>query len=90
MSAAITMAHEKDCYTLSDKGAHLFRDEVDLVAHEFVDQLTLNPYSIILLDSKFSTESQLFFDYLFEEGTSLIENYSINNEQLFFVDQPDH
>jgi tungstate transport system substrate-binding protein len=90
MGAAITMAYEKDCYTLSDKGTHLFRDEVGLVAHEFVDQLTLNPYSIILLDSKFSTESQLFFDYLFGEGTSVIENYSINNEQLFFVNQPDH
>lgn len=90
MSAAITMAYEKDCYTLSDKGTYLFRDDVDLTAHEFTDQLTLNSYSIILLNTKYSTESQLFFDYLFGEGISLIENYSINSEQLFFVNQPDH
>ena len=64
------MAYEKDCYTLSDKGTHLFRDDVDLIAHEFTDQLTLNSYSIILLDTKYSIESQLFFDYLFGEGIS--------------------
>jgi len=90
MSAAITMAYEKDCYTLSDKGTYLFRDDVDLIAYEFTNQLTINPYSIILLDSKYSTESQLFFDYLFGEGAPLIENYSINNNQLFFIGQPDH
>jgi len=90
MSAAITMAYEKDCYTLSDKGTYLFRDDVDLIAHEFNNQLTLNPYSVILLDTKYSLESQLFFDYLFGEGALLIENYSINNKQLFYSGQPDH
>ena len=86
MSAAITVAYEKDCYTLSDKGTYLFRDDVDLVAHEFTSQLTLNQYSVILLDTKYSLESQLFFDYLFGEGAPLIENYTINNKQLFFID----
>jgi len=85
MSAAITMAHEKNCYTLSDKGTHLNRDDTDLISHEFTNNLTLNQYSIILLETKYLSQSEEFSDFLFRQGSSIIENYSINGERLFYL-----
>ena len=85
MSATITMAHEKDCYTLSDKGTHLNRDDTNLKSHEFTNNLTLNQYSIILLESKYSSQAEEFSEFLFGPGSSIIENYSINGERLFYL-----
>ena len=49
MGAAITMANQKNCVTLSDKGTAVSRSDIELRINEFESDLTLNPYSAIPL-----------------------------------------
>ena len=90
MSAAITMADEKDCYTISDIGTHLNRDDTDLIHHEFEHNSTLNPYSIVLIEGEHFDETKQLKDFLFGEGKSIIENYTINGQTVFNTTQPVH
>ena len=81
MGAAITMAHEKECFVLSDKGTALHRDDVDLQMMEFESNLTLNLYSYIPI-SETSVVSE-FQEFLLTEGQAIIAEYKINDQQLF-------
>ena len=83
MGAAITIANELECWTLSDKGTALFRsDNIELTIQEFESPELVNPYSVLLLDNNKLLETTLFRDFLFN-NTDLIDNYTFSNQTLF-------
>lgn len=86
MGAAINMADEKACITLSDRGTALqFQKHIDLTMHEFDDTSLYNPYSFLPVGSNLTPGVELFEAYLIGSGRSTIENYTINGEPAFFV-----
>lgn len=89
MGAAITMADEKNCYTLSDKGTTLSRANIDLNMVEFDDNLTINPYSAIPIDGDGYGQARLFVEFLLgDESKEIIDRYSINGQPLFTYGDP--
>lgn len=83
MGAAITIANELECWTLSDKGTALFRFEnTDLIIQEFESNELVNPYSVLLLENKKLTQTTLFREFLLK-NSELIDNYSVANQTLF-------
>ena len=83
MGAAITIANELECWTLSDKGTALFRsDNTDLIIQEFKSVELENPYSILLLDNERINQTTLLRDFLLN-NSELIDNYSVSNQTLF-------
>ncbi len=88
MGAAITIANELECWTLSDKGTALFRsDNIELTIQEFESPELVNPYSVLLLDNNKLLETTLFRDFLFN-NTDLIDNYTFSNQTLFESGSP--
>ena len=83
MGAAITIANELECWTLSDKGTALFRsDNTDLTIQEFESTELVNPYSILLLENDKRTQTILFREFLLK-NSELIDNYTVANQTLF-------
>ncbi|MDA8622950.1 substrate-binding domain-containing protein [Candidatus Poseidoniales archaeon] len=83
MGAAITIANELECWTLSDKGTALFRsNNIQLSIQEFESQELVNPYSVLLLDNDRLSETTLFREFLLNNA-DLIDNYTVSNETLF-------
>jgi len=88
MGATITMADQLGCFTLSDRGTALnFASSVELEIVEFKDELIYNPYSFIFVSEKPTTYSEIFLEYLLNDGKALIGNYSIAGEKAFKVSQ---
>lgn len=86
MGAAINMAHEKECITLSDRGTALqFQPQIDLQRYEFNDDIVDNPYSYMIVTSSNHTTAHHFQTYLQSAGQSTIANYTINGDAAFFV-----
>ena len=89
MGAAITMADEKRCVTLSDLGTALFRsDTVDLELQRYNDTLLLNPYSIIPLEGPHAAAAEALRAFLMNEATAVIEAHTISGEPMFTPGQP--
>ena len=89
MGAAITMADEKNCYTLSDKGTALSRQSMDLQMIEFDNDQTTNPYSVIPIEGDDYDQANLFVEFLqSDKSQKIIENYSINGQELFRYGEP--
>ena len=89
MGAAITMADEKRCVTLSDAGTALFRQaDTDLTRLSFEDETMLNPYSIIPLDGPRLDAAEALRAFLLDEGVALIAGHTVNGEALFTPGQP--
>jgi tungstate transport system substrate-binding protein len=83
MGAAITIANELECWTLSDKGTALFRSSnIELMIQEFESPELVNPYSVLLLDNDKLSETTLFRDFLLNSA-DLINNYTVSNQTLF-------
>lgn len=83
MGAAITIANELECWTLSDKGTALFRsDNIELTIQEFESPQLVNPYSILLLDNDKLSETTLFRNFLLKSA-DIIDYYTISNQTLF-------
>ena len=83
MGAAITIANELECWTLSDKGTALFRsNNIQLTIQEFESQELVNPYSVLLLENNRLSETTLFREFLLNNA-DLIDNYTVSNETLF-------
>ncbi len=83
MGAAITIANELECWTLSDKGTALSRsDNTDLNIQEFESDELLNPYSVLLLDNDRIEQTTLFRDFLLN-NSELIDAYTVANQTLF-------
>ena len=86
MGAAINMADEKSCITLSDRGTALqFQQQIDLDRYEFDDVIVSNPYSYLIVSQTNASIAHDFQAYLLNEGRSTIANYTINDEAAFFV-----
>lgn len=83
MGAAITIAYEKDCYTLSDKGTYLHREDINLEIFEFSSEELINIYSVIRLNTEKNTQANALRDYLVNNGQEVIENYTVNGQTLF-------
>ena len=83
MGAAITMAYQKDCYTLSDRGTFLHRDDTNLKSYNFNSEELINIYSIIILDNPMKEQSKILQEYLNSDGQDVIRNYTVNGEILF-------
>ena len=88
MGAAITISNELECWTLSDRGTALYRQEnTNLLVHEFNDTLFVNPYSILLMDNEHNTSTVALRDFLMA-SSQRIDDYRVNNESLFFSGEP--
>ncbi|MBL6743730.1 MAG: substrate-binding domain-containing protein [Candidatus Poseidonia sp.] len=86
MGAAINMAHEKNCITLSDRGTALhYEDKVTLDRFEYDDEILYNPYSFISITDRPAGPNTIFLDYLTKQGKDIIANYTIGGEPAFFV-----
>ena len=91
MGVALNMADELNCFTLSDAGTYYHQKQTtDLVASQFNDSITINPYSIIQLSqSKKSDLSEKFENFILsEEIQLLISEYTIDQQTLFIAGQP--
>lgn len=85
MGAAINMADEKSCATLSDRGTALnFEQQINLVRTDFSDQILFNPYSFLMVSEIDDTAANDFLEYLITDGQSIIENYTIKQQPAFF------
>ena len=88
MGAAITISNELDCWTLSDRGTALYRQEnTNLIMHEFEESILLNPYSILLMENEHNQQTVALRDYLLSSAQR-IDNYTVNNETLFNSGEP--
>ena len=89
MGAAITMADEKRCVTLSDLGTALFRaDTVGLELQRYDDEVMLNLYSIIPLDGPHAEKAEALRCFLMDEASMLIEAHTVAGEPMFTPGQP--
>ena len=89
MGAAITVADEKRCLTLSDLGTALFRSaEVDLTMLTFEDDAMVNPYSIIPLKGPHLEPAMALQTFLLGDGSSLIAGHTVAGQPLFTPGQP--
>jgi tungstate transport system substrate-binding protein len=83
MGAAITIADELECWTLSDKGTALFRlDNIELNIQEFESPELVNPYSVLLLENDKLVETTIFQEFLLN-NQDIIDNYMVGNQTLF-------
>ena len=88
MGAAITIANELECWTLSDKGTALFRsDNIELSIQEFESSELVNPYSVLLLENEKISETTRFRDFLLTNH-DLIDTYTVGNQTLFQSGMP--
>ena len=88
MGAAITISDELECWTISDRGTALYRQEnTNLNIHDLQETILVNPYSILLMDNEHNTSTLELRDFLLSSASE-IDNYKVNNETLFYSGQP--
>lgn len=88
MGAAITISNELECWTLSDRGTALYRqDNTNMIIHQFNDTVLINPYSILLMDNQHRESTTALRDFLVSSSEE-IENYTVKNETLFHGGTP--
>lgn len=88
MGAAITISNELECWTLSDRGTALYRqDNTNMIIHQFNDIVLINPYSILLMDNQHRESTTALRDFLVSSSEE-IENYTVKNETLFHGGAP--
>ena len=92
MGEVITMATQKQGYTLSDRGTYIaFRKKTDLVVVRQGDKNLWNPYGIIAVHPKKHPHTKYdlamkFIDFVTgPEGQSIIAGYQMDGQPLFFV-----
>lgn len=93
MGAVITLANEQQTYTLADRGTYLaYRGDIDLEIVFEGDPELFNPYGIIAVDPARHPHvqaelAQALVDHVTSpEGQSIIGDYQVAGEQLFFPD----
>ena len=88
MGAAITISDELECWTISDRGTALYRQEnTNLNIHDLQESILVNPYSILLMDNVHNSSTSALRDFLLSSASE-IDNYKVNNETLFYSGQP--
>ncbi|MDE0308451.1 MAG: substrate-binding domain-containing protein [Acidiferrobacterales bacterium] len=92
MGKALQIANEFSAYTLSDKGTYLFmRDRLSLPVHVESAMDGKNLYGVIAVNPKrhphvnYDGARKLIRWLKSEEARSIISDYKVNGEQLFFV-----
>ena len=95
MGATLTMADERQTYTLCDRGTWLFRAaELDLVAHEFEDATLVNPYSVLTLpterigEERAGMAADLAAFLASEAAAAAIDGHVVDGQALFFSGAP--
>jgi tungstate transport system substrate-binding protein len=94
MGETLTIAGQKQAYTLSDRGTHLARQDLDLdVVSEGGDELQ-NPYHVIVVDSPGTNRgcATALSDWLVTPETQqLIGDFGVDRfgQPLFFPDAPE-
>ena len=91
MGATLNMANSIKAYTISDRATWLNFNNKDNLKIVFEnDSKLINQYAIILVDHKKNSvvnkkSSEVFLKWILsDKGRKLINNFRINNEQLFF------
>ena len=96
MGDTLNQANQQDGYTLADRGTFISQqDEIDLVIHvegpvEGGPEILANPYGIVAVNPEVHehVEYDIAMAYIGfltgQEGQGVIENYTLNGEQLFF------
>ncbi len=92
MGEVITMATERQGYTLSDRGTWIaFADKSDLQIVSEGDKRLFNPYGVIMVNPQLHPHvkqelAQAFIDYLLSsEGQAVIAGFKKNGKNLFFT-----
>ncbi|TYO95802.1 tungstate transport system substrate-binding protein [Geothermobacter ehrlichii] len=92
MGEVLTMADERQGYTLSDRGTFLaYRGKIELAVLVEGDRRLFNPYGVIMVNPARHPHVKVelarkFMDFLTSaEGRKLITGYRRNGEQLFYV-----
>jgi tungstate transport system substrate-binding protein len=93
MEAVLTMANEKQAYTLADRGTFLaMESKLDLVVLCEGDSILYNPYGIIAVNPekypyvKYRGAME-FIDWITsKDGRALIAGFTVDGKQLFFPD----
>ena len=92
MANTINVATEMQAYLLTDRGTWIsFKNKNDLSILFERNEALFNPYGIIAVNPKKFPhveyeKSKIFINWLLEgEGKQLINNYTVNNQQLFFT-----
>ena len=84
----LTISDELECWTISDRGTALYRQEnTNLNIHDLQETILVNPYSILLLDNEHNSSTSALRDFLLSSASE-IDNYKVNNETLFYSGQP--
>lgn len=93
MGPTLTMAHELQAYTLTDRGTWLaYQSNVELTVLLEGDARLFNPYQVILINPKRYPSlnhkgAKAFSDWLITPKTqALIDNFKVNGQQLFIAD----
>jgi tungstate transport system substrate-binding protein len=92
MGEVITMANERQGYTLTDRGTYIaYRDKIDLQIVVEGDKRLFNPYGVMAVNQKRHAHVKhelalAFIDYLTSpKGQKIIAEYRKNGETLFFI-----
>ncbi|MCP4572772.1 MAG: extracellular solute-binding protein [bacterium] len=90
MEATLRIAHEKEAYTLTDRGTYLaLRGKMELVSAFESDAALDNPYSIIVVNparhrhAKYAEAMRLVSWITSQEGQDLIGAFRVEDEILF-------
>lgn len=93
MGAVLILTDEKQAYTLTDRGTYIaMQDKVELMIVQQGDEILSNPYHIMVVNPVVHPHinydlARQYIDFITSEpGQTLINNYRIENQQLFFPD----
>ncbi|MGR9073145.1 MAG: substrate-binding domain-containing protein [Gammaproteobacteria bacterium] len=93
MGAVLTMADEKNAYTLTDRGTYLaYRDKIGLTIVFEGDQALYNPYHVIAVNPENHRHvnydlAQKYIRFLVgAEGQAIIQNFTAGGQRLFYPD----
>ena len=93
MGAVLTLADEKLCYTLADRGTYLaYKSKLELALLVHGDPRLFNPYSVIAVNPTrhphvHYAEVEVFIEWLTSaEGQAIIGSFRLDGEQLFHPD----
>ncbi len=93
MGAVLTIANEKQAYTISDRGTFIFfQEKIDLGIVLEGDPSLFNPYHIMAVNPERHPHANYemakkYIDFVTsEEGQALIGSYRVKGQQLFYPD----
>ena len=93
MGAVLTIANEKQAYTLTDRGTYIaFQDKIDLIIQNQGDKALFNPYHIMAVNPekhphvRYDLAKKYINFVTSPEGQAIIQQYKKHGQQLFYPD----